>query len=312
MGRVLDLHRAARAGSPWAARADGAERLAHRGAYRRRRASRSCCWSRTARSGTGSRSGGALQALGRARDLGGAGGFYALQAAIIACHAQARDGQRYRLGAHSRDLYGELAALVRSPVIELNRAVAVGMAEGPEAGLAIVDNLVNEPALEDLSSARKRARRSSCTSSAVLREARAAFVAAAELAGNAREQDLLEAARGGSRRGGDVVVLKHYSTGPIAMTIPSDVTPLICSANGLDQAPGARFSAIPAVAPPCTADRACITSVLDDIDPCVIREGYLIDARPFDGRKTGRCRRTTDLIWASSQVVSSNAAWLAG
>lgn len=130
-----------------------------------------------------------LQALGRARELDGSGGFYALQAAIIACHAQADtagDTDWPRISA----LYAELAAVVRSPVIELNRAVAVGMAEGPEAALAIVDNLVHEPALKNyhlLGSVRgdllhKLGR---------FQEARAAFEAAATLAGNSREQDFL-------------------------------------------------------------------------------------------------------------------------
>src|SRR5216110_1037718 len=84
-----------------------------------------------------------LQALGRARELGGAGGSYALQAAIVACHAQAltADNTDWRRIA---GLYGKLAALVRSPIVELNRAVAIGMAEGPEAGLSIVERLVHE------------------------------------------------------------------------------------------------------------------------------------------------------------------------
>jgi RNA polymerase sigma factor (sigma-70 family) len=131
-----------------------------------------------------------MQALGRAHELGGAGGFYALQAAIIACHAQAMtadDTDWPRISG----LYAELAALVRSPVIELNRAVAVGMAEGPEAALAIVDRLAHEAALKNyhlLGSVRgdllhKLGR---------YEEARAAFEAAAELAGNKREQDLLK------------------------------------------------------------------------------------------------------------------------
>ena len=88
-----------------------------------------------------------MQALGRAHELGGAGGFYALQAAIVACHAGARtpgDTDWSRIAG----LYAELAGVVRSPIIELNRAIAVGMAEGPEAGLAIVDGLVGEPALK--------------------------------------------------------------------------------------------------------------------------------------------------------------------
>ena len=130
-----------------------------------------------------------MQALGRARELGGAGGFYALQAAIIACHARATtaaDTDWPRIAG----LYAELAALVGSPIVELNRAVAVGMAEGPEAALVIVDRLAHEPALKGyhlLGSVRgdllqKLGRHE---------EARAAFEAAAALAANKREQDLL-------------------------------------------------------------------------------------------------------------------------
>jgi RNA polymerase sigma factor (sigma-70 family) len=130
-----------------------------------------------------------MQALGRARELGGAGGFYALQAAIIACHALARTAGETDW-SHIAGLYAELTAVVRSPVIELNRAVAVSMADGPEAGLSIVDRLMNEPALQAyhlLPSIRgdllyKLGRHE---------EARAAFEAAAALAGNRREQDLL-------------------------------------------------------------------------------------------------------------------------
>jgi RNA polymerase sigma factor (sigma-70 family) len=130
-----------------------------------------------------------LQALGRARELGGAGGFYALQAAIVACHAEAITADETDWPRIS-GLYAELAALVRSPVIELNRAVAVGMAEGPEAALPIVDRLAQEPILKNyhlVGSVRgdllqKLGRHE---------EARAAFEAAAALAGNKREQDLL-------------------------------------------------------------------------------------------------------------------------
>ena len=138
--------------------------------------------------------------LARVRELGGEGGFYALQAAIVACHAAARtpgetDWRRIAT------LYAELAALVSSPIIELNRAVAVGMADGPEAALAIVDGLADEGALKAyhlLPSVRgdllRRLGRHD--------EARAAFEAAAELAGNAREREFLkrraaEAAGGG-------------------------------------------------------------------------------------------------------------------
>ena len=130
-----------------------------------------------------------LQALGRARELGGAGGAYALQAAIIACHAEAMtadDTDWPRISG----LYAELAALVRSPVIELNRAVAVGMAEGPEAALVIVDGLAHEPALKTYHLL-GTVRGDILQKLGRFEEARAAFEAAAELAGNRREQDLL-------------------------------------------------------------------------------------------------------------------------
>jgi RNA polymerase sigma factor (sigma-70 family) len=130
-----------------------------------------------------------MQALERARELGGAGGVYALQAAIVACHAQARtagDTDWSRIAG----LYTELAAIVRSPIVDLNRAVALSMANGPEAALAIVDRLARENALKGyhlLPSVRgdllHRLGR--------YEEARAAFDAAAALAGNRREHDLL-------------------------------------------------------------------------------------------------------------------------
>jgi RNA polymerase sigma factor (sigma-70 family) len=130
-----------------------------------------------------------MQSLGRALELGGAGGIYTLQAAIIACHAQARtagDTDWARIAG----LYAELGAVMRSPIIDLNRAVAVGMAEGPEAALPIVDRLAREPTLKAyhlLPSVRgdllhKLGR---------YEEAHAAFEAAAALAGNRREHDLL-------------------------------------------------------------------------------------------------------------------------
>jgi RNA polymerase sigma factor (sigma-70 family) len=88
-----------------------------------------------------------LVALERAERLGGALGPYTLQAAIAACHARARTPEETdwpRIVA----LYDALAQLQRSPVVELNRAVAVGMAFGPAAGLEIVDGLVAEAALD--------------------------------------------------------------------------------------------------------------------------------------------------------------------
>lgn len=130
-----------------------------------------------------------LQALRRVHELGGAGGAYALQAAIVACHARARtaDETDWRRIA---DLYAELAALVPSPIVELNRAVAVGMAEGPEVALEIIDGLHDEPALKGyhlLPSVRgdllyKLGRYD---------EARRAFETAAALAENQRERDFL-------------------------------------------------------------------------------------------------------------------------
>ena len=131
-----------------------------------------------------------MLALAQAGRLGGAGGFYALQAAIIACHASASAAGETDWRRIS-ELYVELAKLVNSPVIELNRAVAVGMAEGPAAGLAIVERLAGEPALKAyhlLASVRgdllHRLGR--------YREARDAFEAAAQLAGNSRERGLLK------------------------------------------------------------------------------------------------------------------------
>jgi RNA polymerase sigma-70 factor (ECF subfamily) len=88
-----------------------------------------------------------LAALERAEKLGGARGPYALQAAIAACHARARTPEETnwpRIVA----LYEALGQLTPSPVVELNRAVAVAMASGPAAGLEIVDNLVSEPSLK--------------------------------------------------------------------------------------------------------------------------------------------------------------------
>jgi RNA polymerase sigma factor (sigma-70 family) len=141
-----------------------------------------------------------LRALFRARELGGAGGFYALQAEIVACHARA-DRPEATDWTRIAALYESLNARARSPVIELNRAVAVGMADGPQAGLAIVDAIAHEPALKTyhlLPGVRgdflqKLGRHD---------EARAAFEAAAELAGNRRDRNLMlrRAAEAGAGR----------------------------------------------------------------------------------------------------------------
>jgi RNA polymerase sigma-70 factor (ECF subfamily) len=87
-----------------------------------------------------------LEALGRAEQLGGQTGGYALQGAIAACHARARSAGDTDW-EHIAALYGMLARVTPSPVVELNRAVAVSMARGPAAGLAIVDELVDDPSL---------------------------------------------------------------------------------------------------------------------------------------------------------------------
>jgi RNA polymerase sigma-70 factor, ECF subfamily len=87
-----------------------------------------------------------LTALQRARNLGGGAGNYALQAAIAACHARARTGQETDWERIVL-LYDALLQVSQSPIVGLNRAVAVSMAHGPEAGLAAVDGLCDEPAL---------------------------------------------------------------------------------------------------------------------------------------------------------------------
>jgi RNA polymerase sigma factor (sigma-70 family) len=88
-----------------------------------------------------------LKALARAEALGGSNGIYALQAAIAACHARALRAADTDWALIAR-LYARLYERVPSPVVELNRAVAVAMSEGPAAGLMLVDALMNEPALK--------------------------------------------------------------------------------------------------------------------------------------------------------------------
>ena len=130
-----------------------------------------------------------LAALQRAEKLDGAFGPYTLQAAIAACHARARNAAEtdwHRIAA----LYDALAQLTPSPVVELNRAVAVAMAFGPAAGLELVDRLTSEPALKTyhlLPSVRgdflfKLGR---------FTEAQAEFERAATMTQNARERELL-------------------------------------------------------------------------------------------------------------------------
>ena len=149
-----------------------------------------------------------LAALERAEPLDGRRrGPYALQAAIAACHARARTAEAtdwVRIAA----LYAELAALTGSPVVELNRAVAVSMAEGPEAGLGVLEPLADEPSLRGyhlLPSARgdllERLGR--------VGEARAEFERAAGMTRNERERAVLLARAAGLRDRGLEVARVH-------------------------------------------------------------------------------------------------------
>jgi RNA polymerase sigma-70 factor, ECF subfamily len=140
-----------------------------------------------------------LAALERAERLGGADGPYALQAAIAACHARARAADQtdwHRIA----ELYEKLVERTQSPIVELNRGVAVAMAEGPAAGLAIVDALTKQPLLANyhlLPSVRgdllqKLGRQA---------EAAAEFERAASLTKNEREREVLLGRAAASRRG---------------------------------------------------------------------------------------------------------------
>jgi predicted RNA polymerase sigma factor len=131
-----------------------------------------------------------LSALSRAYELGGGQGFYGLQAAIVACHARTATPDETDWPRIAK-LYAELSGLVRSPIIELNRAVAIGMAEGPAAALAIVDGLAGEPALKNYHLLESVRGDLLCKLDRFA-EARAAFEAAARLASNRREHDLLQ------------------------------------------------------------------------------------------------------------------------
>jgi len=130
-----------------------------------------------------------LAALKRAEALGGAEGAYVLQAAIAACHARARTPEETdwkRIAA----LYAVLAQLTPSPVVELNRAVAVAMAFGPAVGLDLVDALTAEPALQGYHLL-PSVRGDFLAKLGRYGEARAEFERAAGLTRNARERALL-------------------------------------------------------------------------------------------------------------------------
>ncbi|KYG02030.1 RNA polymerase subunit sigma-24, partial [Sorangium cellulosum] len=130
-----------------------------------------------------------LAALERAEQLGGARGPYALQAAIAACHARARAAAETDW-ARIAALYAALAQVTPSPVVELNRAVALSMAFGPAAGLAVVDALTSERALESYHLL-PSVRGDLLAKLGRLDEARVEFERAASLTRNARERELL-------------------------------------------------------------------------------------------------------------------------
>ncbi|MEO6236922.1 MAG: RNA polymerase sigma factor [Vicinamibacterales bacterium] len=130
-----------------------------------------------------------LAALDRAARLGGGRGSYALQAAIAACHARAATAERTDW-TQIASLYAELGALTASPVVELNRAVAVAMAFGPQAGLDVVDSLASEPALRGYHLL-PTVRGDLLTRLGRYDEARPEFERAASLTRNTRERDLL-------------------------------------------------------------------------------------------------------------------------
>ena len=130
-----------------------------------------------------------LASLERARELGGAAGPYALQAAIAACHARARTPEETDW-RRIVELYGELARVMPSPVVELNRAVAVAMADGPAAGLELVDALGAAPSLRNYHLL-PSVRGDLLAKLGRLGEARKELERAAALTRNARERALL-------------------------------------------------------------------------------------------------------------------------
>jgi RNA polymerase sigma factor (sigma-70 family) len=156
-----------------------------------------------------------LAALARAEQLGGALGPYALQAAIAACHARARTPEEtdwLRIAA----LYGALAELTPSPIVELNRAVAVGMAFGPAAGLEVADALLAEPSLGSYHLL-PAVRADFLTKLGRLDEARAELERAATLTQNKRERDLL-LARAAACASGDPSGVRPRSPVPASVT----------------------------------------------------------------------------------------------
>jgi RNA polymerase sigma factor (sigma-70 family) len=130
-----------------------------------------------------------LAALERAEKLEGESGPYALQAAIAACHARARAAEQTDW-SRIASLYGELARIAPSPIVELNRAVAISMAEGPAKGLARVDLLLKEPSLGNYHLL-PTVRGDLLSKLGRNKEARAEFIRAAALTQNGAEKKLL-------------------------------------------------------------------------------------------------------------------------
>ena len=130
-----------------------------------------------------------LAALARAEKLGGANGRYALQAAIAACHARAVTAEETDW-SRIASLYAQLSALTPSPVVELNRAVAVAMAFGAQRGLDLVDAIKSEPSLQAYHLL-PGVRGDLLVKLGRFDEARAEFERAAALTRNERERDLL-------------------------------------------------------------------------------------------------------------------------
>jgi RNA polymerase sigma factor (sigma-70 family) len=130
-----------------------------------------------------------LDALDRAAKLGGPPGQYELQASIAACHARALTPEQTDW-AGIATLYEQLATVTPSPVVELNRAVAVGMAYGPQAGLDLVDQLLDEPSMRGYHLL-PSVRGDLLVKVGRLDEAREEFERAASLTRNTRERELL-------------------------------------------------------------------------------------------------------------------------
>ena len=130
-----------------------------------------------------------LAALERARRLGHGPGPYILQAEIAACHARAREAQNTDW-QRIVELYGELAGVMPSPIVELNRAVAVSMASGPEKALELADRLLKDSRLNSYHLL-PAARADFLKKLGRMQEARAEFERAAAMTQNARERDLL-------------------------------------------------------------------------------------------------------------------------